>query len=89
MAPPVIFIPNPLQSGRILTDAQLLRDILFVMQNIPGHYVKWNASEEMFELDPRHRVDARDASCIESLSLLGFYLRQINTFLEDKPWARH
>ena len=71
-------------SGKILTNAQLLRDTLFVMQDIPGHYIRWNEADEMFKLDPRHRVDPRDSSFIQTLSLLGFYLRQINAFLEIK-----
>ena len=54
------------------------------MENIPGHYIKWNQSEEIFQLDPRHRVDPRDQSVIETLSMLGFYLKQINAFLDLK-----
>ena len=35
-------------------------------------------------VDKRYRVDPRHASFIESISVLGMYLREINRFIEDK-----
>ena len=50
-------------SGKLVTEKQLIRDCIFVMQNINGHYIKWNEHNHKYELVPH--VKCRDSNKID------------------------
>ena len=49
-----------------------MRDCLFVMQNIEGHYIKWSEPKNRFEITPSVKVNICHASVADKLAFLGF-----------------
>lgn len=74
-------------TGKLVSEARLVRDCLLVMIGVLGHYVKIdqaNGSVRPFVVDPAIRVDPRHASMCESLGEFGFYLLEIENLFEIK-----
>ena len=64
-------LTGPVQ-GKLITEQQLIRDSLFIIQNIDGHYIKWSESQNKYQLVPHVKCNICDASMVDKLSFLGF-----------------
>ena len=58
--------------GKLISEAQLLRDCIFVMQNIDGHYIRWNEANQKFQLVNNVKCNICDESMANKLAFLGF-----------------
>ena len=58
--------------GKLISEAQLLRDCIFVMQNIDGHYIRWNEANQKFQLVSNVKCNICDESMANKLAFLGF-----------------
>lgn len=70
--------------GKLISETQLIRDCIFVMQNINGHYVKWSEHNNKYELVGHVKCNTCDLSIANRLCFLGFLLRQIRTFCTER-----
>ena len=58
--------------GKLISEAQLVRDCIFVMQNIDGHYIRWNEANQKFQLANNVKCNICDESMANKLAFLGF-----------------
>lgn len=58
--------------GKLISEAQLVRDCIFVMQNIDGHYIRWNEANQKFQLVNNVKCNMCDESMANKLAFLGF-----------------
>ena len=58
--------------GKLISEAQLVRDCIFVMQNIDGHYIRWNEANQKFQLVNNVKCNICDESMANKLAFLGF-----------------
>lgn len=68
-------------SGETLSEAELVRDLLFVMQNIDGTHLKWEASRDAFVLPRSCAVPPGARQLVGRLSELGWLFRQVQGFV--------
>lgn len=70
--------------GKLISEAQMVRDCIFVMQNIDGHYIRWNEANNKFQLVNNVKCNICDESFANKLAFLGFLVKQILQFHDQK-----
>jgi len=70
--------------GKLISETQLIRDCIFVMQNINGHYIKWSEHNNKYELVGHVKCNTCDLSIANRLCFLGFLLRQVRSFCSER-----
>jgi len=72
------------EAGRIrLSEYELVRELLFVMQNIDGAHVRWNEAAEGFRVCSNAALPAGLQQMAGRLSELGWLFRQVNAYVHD------
>lgn len=66
-----------------LSEAALLRDILYILLGSDGNYVKYNASSDAFLLLPGVRVDRPQRLLVQRVCELGWLYRKVQTYVTD------
>ncbi|KAL3915743.1 MAG: hypothetical protein SGPRY_007099, partial [Prymnesium sp.] len=74
-------------SPESLNEAVLVRELLFVMQNIDGAYIKWDASADAFVLPKGITLPAGARQMVGRLSELGWLYRQVHSYIYEKAGA--
>ncbi len=77
-------ITNKGNTSLNLTEADLIRDLLFVFQGINGHALSYNERDDCFQLRPSIPVPEPSRKIVNSLCELGWLFKKITDFLE-KP----
>ena len=73
----------PASSASELSEAALVRELLFVMQNIDGTHLKWDAKHDGFSLLPSGaKVPAGARQLAGRLAELGWLFRQISNYVK-------
>ncbi|XP_062521244.1 gamma-tubulin complex component 3 homolog isoform X2 [Corticium candelabrum] len=64
-----------------VTEADLVRDIVYVLQGIDGKYVKFDAASDMYKVDSKVGVPQTVRDLVGKLAELGWLYRRVNSFV--------
>eukprot|EP00742_Colponemidia_sp_Colp-10_P010263 GILJ01011264.1.p1 GENE.GILJ01011264.1~~GILJ01011264.1.p1 ORF type:complete len:867 (-),score=164.52 GILJ01011264.1:142-2421(-) len=67
-----------------VTEALLLRDVLFAFQGIDGRFVRYNANADGYQIEPTVHLSAPVRELICRLSELGWMFRHVCNFVNSK-----
>ena len=57
-----------------MSEAALLRDIVFVFQNIEGEVIRYDSKKEAYKIDEKVRVECLDPQYLHTPNLLIMYM---------------
>ena len=74
-------VVNPSKSNKIITEKELINDLIFVFQGIDGHYINYNSISNAYSLNPLIPFNDNVYDIVAVLSELGWLYRKVNTLL--------
>lgn len=81
------YVTDVLGPANSLSEAQLLRDVIFAFQGIDGSYIHFDPDAGGYSIDARHRVSRGVRDTCRRLCELGWLFRRLRAFLTK--WQRH
>eukprot|EP00953_Heterococcus_sp_UTEX-ZZ885_P001863 1522-Heterococcus_DN1.PRE.1 len=60
----------------------LLRDVLYAMQGIDGHYVRYDQQTETFKVDPSLQISPAVRDIVLRMCEMGWLFQQVNAYVE-------
>lgn len=76
----VIFIPLSFAGAAEVSEASLVRDILYVFQGIDGKFIKMSAQDNCYKIDSKVPQCNEPCAAINGLNYFGRRLSQSGTF---------
>ncbi|CAG8720812.1 18621_t:CDS:10, partial [Dentiscutata erythropus] len=70
-----------LENNSEISEALLLRDIVFIFQGIDGQYIKYDKNS--YIIDPKAEISRSTRDILHRLSELGWLYRRVNDFVND------
>ena len=67
-----------------VTEAALLRDIIFVFQGIEGKYIKYDQSSDSYRIDNKLGVPKSVRDFVNKLAELGWLYRKVRKYLDAR-----
>jgi hypothetical protein len=74
-------IVNTTKSNKVITERDLINDLIFVFQGIDGHYLNYNSISNSYTLNPLIPFNDNILEISAVLSELGWLYRKVNNFL--------
>lgn len=74
-------VVNPSKYNKIITEKELINDLIFVFQGIDGHYINYNSISNAYSLNPLIPFNDNVYDIVAVLSELGWLYRKVNTLL--------
>jgi gamma-tubulin complex component 3 len=74
-------VVNPAKSNKIITEKELINDLIFVFQGIDGHYINYNSIANAYTLNPLIPFNDNVYDIVSVLSELGWLYRKVNSHL--------
>ncbi|KAJ2682245.1 Microtubule-nucleating Tub4p (gamma-tubulin) complex component [Coemansia sp. RSA 1285] len=76
-----VFVHRELPTYDDVSEADLLRDLVFVMQGIDGTHIHWNHSQQTYVVGADIQLSRPTRSMVTSLSELGVLTRDIQSYI--------
>jgi gamma-tubulin complex component 3 len=70
------------KSTKIITERDLINDLIFVFQGIDGHYINFNSISNAYSLNPLIPFNDNIFDIVSTLSELGWLYRKVNNHLK-------
>ncbi len=77
-----VLVVNPNKSNKIITEKDLINDLIFIFQGIDGHYINYNSISNSFCLNPLIPFNDNITDIVSVLSELGWLYRKVNNYLK-------
>lgn len=74
-------IVNTAKSNKVITERDLINDLIFVFQGIDGHYLNYNSISNSYTLNPLIPFNDNIYEICSVLSELGWLYKKVNNFL--------
>jgi hypothetical protein len=75
-------IVNMTKSNKMITEKDLINDLIFVFQGIDGHYINYNSIANSYTLNPLVPFNDNIHEIASVLSELGWLYRKVNNYLK-------
>ena len=74
-------VVNTSKSNKIITEKDLINDLIFVFQGIDGHYINYNSIANAYTLNPLIPFNDNVYEIVSVLTELGWLYRKVNSHL--------
>ncbi|KAJ2847453.1 Microtubule-nucleating Tub4p (gamma-tubulin) complex component [Coemansia brasiliensis] len=78
-----VYLHRNLPTYDDISEADLLQDLIYVLQGIDGTYIRWSARASSYAVLPDIRISRPTRSMIALLSELGILTRDIQNYISD------
>jgi len=76
-----ILVVNSNKTNKIITEKDLINDLIFVFQGIDGHFINYNSITNCYCLNPLIPFNDNINDIVSVLSDLGWLYKKVNTYL--------
>ena len=76
--------PFPLATRGEISEAVLLRDVIFVFQGIEGEVLRYDIKQEAYRIDEKVSVAPSVRELCHKLAELGWIYRRVRNFIDSK-----
>jgi hypothetical protein len=74
-------VVNVNKSNKIITEKDIITDLIFVFQGIDGHFINYNSVSNSYVLNPLIPFNDNIGDIVSMLNELGWLYRKVNNFL--------
>jgi gamma-tubulin complex component 3 len=74
-------VVNSLKTNKVITEKDLINDLIFVFQGIDGHYINFNSITNAYCLNPLIPFNDNLFDIVSILSELGWLYRKVNNHM--------
>lgn len=76
-----VIVVNLNKTNKIITEKDLINDLIFVFQGIDGHYINYNSITNSYTLNSLIPFNSNIYDIVSTLSELGWLYRKVNNFV--------
>lgn len=78
---PSPIVVNPAKTTKMITEKELINDLMFVFQGIDGHYITYNSNKDAFCLNDIIPFNENVCDIVSFLCELGWLYRKVSNYL--------